>query len=644
MKRGNISKKYRMVLYLFFFTGLLVMYAIYIPYLMDYYLIRPKESFFSFMDENILNVTYRFEGIVMAITIVIIYCITMHTGISMLIVSLVLFVLTHASYIKYLNRRELLRLDDLRLTEAAGMAAGYFRVEFSSYLVLLTGVMLFFAAAGTAAEWFIRGKKQKSENDVIEEEGKISPQLKGRLILGTRLLGGIILCAALVLYTNYFLKSRYVIDVIGPLIPENNMYVLYHFIQNDSLAEISVENVKDSYDFLLSQEEPGEINTDPVYPNMIVIMNESWWNTDNIDPDRVSFSQDPMGAFKELSDRCITGYLTSNVYGGGTVSPEMEFLTGLNTKYYLADSAYSQTMGRKLPSLVDYFNALNYETIAIHPYYGRFYSRDAVYESMEFDKVIFEEDMLYKDIYTRYISDESLAKQIISEMENKEEGSAFIWALSMANHIRVLDYTAEPAEDYDYPVTVDLKGSRLSEEDYDTLVNYVNGIYLANQAFLQLVEYFTGTEEPTVIVMFGDHCPYFSSETLEIFGIKEEDENIEMSERIYSTPVILWSNFSQEEISFSGESMYYLPQILIDYAGLPDSDMTRILRYERKFIKTNSKKIVRDAAGRELWQCTEEQVQALNHFKAVQYDILWGEGIGSDIWIPSDINNQNIQK
>ncbi|MDE6607420.1 MAG: sulfatase-like hydrolase/transferase [Lachnospiraceae bacterium] len=469
------------------------MYAIYIPYLMDYYIIRPQESFFSFLDTNILNGTYHFEGIVIGITIVILYCFTLHAGVSTLILSLILFILTHASYTKYLNRRELLRLDDLRLTEAAGMAAHYIRFELSGYLVLLLGVFVFFTAAGF----------------LIERFGKI--ERKKSFLFGVRLLAGALLCVVLIFYTNNFLKSRYVIDVTGPLIPETNMYVLYRFLQNDSLSAISIENVRESYDFLLSQEEPKETEEESVYPNVIVIMNESWWNTDNIASDSISFSKDPMSAFKELSDRCVTGYLTTNVYGGGTVSPEMEFLTGLNTKYYLADSAYAQTLGRRLPSLADYFNGLDYRTVAIHPYYGRFYSREAVYEAMEFDKVVFEEDMLYKDIYTRYISDESLVKQIIAETENNSGEPEFIWAVSMANHLRVLDYDgAEAVEDYEYPVTLDLKGKQLSKEDYDTLVNYVNGIYLANQAFLQLTEYFSETEEPTLILMFGDHCPYFS--------------------------------------------------------------------------------------------------------------------------------------
>jgi len=641
MKTEYISKRQKKVLYLFFLAGLVVMYAIYIPYLMDYYIIRPEDSLFSFLDVNILNVTYRFEGILIGITIVILYCITLNAGVSTLILSLVLFILTHASYTKYLNRRELLRLDDLRLTEAAGMAVHYIHFELDGYLGLLLCIFIFFTVAGFAMEWLRKSGRKKAEEDIknmkdaseIKNDERMPLWFKKRLFPGLRFACVALLCVVLAAYTSYFLKSRYVIDVSGPLIPENNMYVLYRFLQNDSLSSISIENVQESYDFLLSEEAPKEME-ETVYPNVIVIMNESWWNTDNIDSGNISFSRDPMSAFKALSDRCITGYLTTNVYGGGTVSPEMEFLTGLNTKYYLADSAYAQTLGRKLPSLADYFNGLDYKTVAIHPYYGRFYSRDAVYEAMGFDKVVFEEDMLYKEIYTRYISDESLVRQIIAEAENNSGKPEFIWAVSMANHLRVLDYEAEAAEDYEYPVILELKGKQLNKEDYDTLVNYINGIYLANQAFLQLVEYFSGVEEPTVILMFGDHSPYFSAETLELFGIDETDDSLETLERMYSTPAILWSNFSEGELSFSGESMYYLPQMLIDYAGLPDSDMTRILRYERAYFKTNSTKIVRDAAGKELWQCTMEQIRALSHYKAVQYDILWGEGIGGDVWKP----------
>lgn len=654
ISRMDITDKKEKIMYFVFLIGLVVMYATYIPCLLDYYIVRPEQSYLAFFHDNFLAAPYTFEGIVIGMAIAALYCLTLRAGVSTLIMSVFLFVLTHASYIKYINRRELLKLDDLRLTEAAGMALDYFRFTLNRWLVLLAGVLILFVGAGFLLDWLRRkawkkceasekirrgnengGKAAEKDEDEAAGEMLEGSSLRRRhgIMVCARLFGCVCLCTAIVLYTDHFLGKRYVIDVIEPLLPQTDRYVLYRFLQNDSLSTISVERVEESYDFLLSQEPAkGTVDRED-YPNVIVIMNESWWNTDNIQSDRIAFSQDPMGPYKELSDRCVTGYLTSAVFGGGTVTPEIEFLTGLNAKYYRTDSAYAQLQGRRLPSLADYFNGLDYETVAIHPYYGWFYGRDVAYAAMEFDQVIFEEDMQYRDIYTRYISDESLAKEIIA----KTEGSGrpkFIWALSMANHMRVLDYTAEPVTDFDYPVMLTVKGAELETEDYDTLVNYVNGIYLANQAFSQLVDYFSGTDRPTVLLMFGDHCPLFSAEVLEAMGLNGEEDDGESVERLYSTPVIAWSNFSDAELSFTGESMYYLPQVLIDYAGLPDCDMMRILRYERSYFKTNSPKFVRDAAGNEVYECTEEQLWALNHYKAVQCDILHGEEIGNNVWKP----------
>ena len=633
INRIDITNQKEKVLYFFLLIGLVVMYGTFIPCLMDYYIVRPEQSYFSFFYDNFLKAPYMFESIVMGMAVAALYCLTLQAGVSTLIVSAFLFILTHASYIKYINRKELLRLDDLRLTEAAGMALDYFRFALNCWLVLLVGMLVVFAGAGFALDWFRRKVRKKSEAG-REAAGENRPRQRHWIVICARMLGCVCLCAAIFLYTDHFLGERYVIDVIEPLTPQTDRYVLYRFLQNDSLSMISVEKVEESYDFLLSKEAPKEAVDREGYPNVIVIMNESWWDTDNIQTDRITFSQDPMEPYKELADRCITGHLTSTVFGGGTVRPEIEFLTGLNAKYYSADSAYAQIHGRKVPSLVDYFNGLDYETVAIHPYYGWYYGRSTAYAAMGFDQAIFEEDMQYRDIYTRYISDESLAKQIIAAIEAESGEPEFIWALSIANHKRVLDYTAEQTADFDYPIDLELRGVELDAEDYDTLVNYINGIYLANQAFLQLVDYFSGVDQPTVILMFGDHCPFFSADVLEAFGLDDEEGSGKTAERLYSTPVIAWSNFSHEELSFSGESMYYLPQLLIDYAGLPDSDMTRILRYERSFFKTNSSKFVRDASGAEVYECTEEQLRALNHYKAVQYDILHGEGIGRDVWQP----------
>lgn len=640
-KSKELSYKKKAALYCFFLVGLAALYGIYIPCLMDYYIARPGESFFTFFYDNYLSVTYMFECIFIGMALAALYCLTLQMGISTLIVSGVLFLLTHASYIKFINRKELLRLDDLLLTEAAGMAIGYLRFTLDRWLVMFVGGLLLFVGMGIALDCFgdkvraaqgCREKTALAASDHGQRCGGRRFLTRKTALCAGRLLGCLVLCAAICFYTDHFFDERYVIDTIEPFSSEKDLYVLYRFLQNDDLSSVSAEQAEESYEFLLSRSPSERKEFCADYPDVIVIMNESWWNTDNIQPGRVDFSQDPMAPYKALANRCSVGYVTSPVWGGGTVSPEIEFLTGLNTKYYRADAAYVKLQERKVPSVVDYFNGLGYETTAIHPYYGSFYGRDAAYTAMGFDQVVFEEDMRHKDIYTRYISDESLAEEIIDRSGRESGGPKFIWAVSIGNHNRTIGYQADSVIDYDYPIEVTVGGEELKEEGYDTIANYINGIYLANRAYAKLVDYFLKAERPTVLLMFGDHCPFFSDEALAVSGLSWEDEGA--VERLYSTPVIMWSNFSTERLEFSGESIYYLPQMLIDYSGLPDSDMTRILRYERSYFQTNSPNFARDASGHVIREGTEEQLLALGHYKVVQYDILEGAGIGRDVWQP----------
>lgn len=669
----EIQKK---IIYILMVIGLVWIYITYVPFLMDYYLLRPGMSFSEFYHLNILSEIFEFEGVLIALMIGFLFCLTWDCGVSFGVMSLGLFLLTHGSYVKYQNRKELLRLADFQLTEAAGMAAGYLKFEFDRYLVALLGGLLLFAAVGIGVEtirkkvFFAKEKTADSDNRTGDKKvfGRFArPTRKQVVFCVMRGVAALVFCGVIYLYTTQFVMARTSIenaDNINSSYEDNDRFILYRFVKNDSLDVRKVENVEDSYDFLLSQEAVRDMEETKVKPNVIVIMNESWWNTDNIEPGTVVFSKDPMGPYKWLSKRCITGHLTSNVYGGGTISSEAEFLTGINTKYYVTSSTiYEETLDRKLPSLVDYFNALDYETIAIHPFYGDFYSRDKVYETMGFDEAIFDEDMENQEVFTRYISDDSLVEEIIAEYEEKgEEDNKFIWSVSVANHRKTLDYHLDEVEDYDYPISVDLKGAELEEEEIDTLVNYVNGIYKAGEAYEKLINYFAEKNEPVVVVMFGDHIPNFSVDTLELLGLSKKldadvsdgtllegasegltaeqlgiVDDIDTLKRLYSVPVVMWSNFDlADEPEFDGESIYYLPQMILESTGLPDSEMSRMLKHQRSIFTANAREFVLDETGEQVLEYTDEQLETLNHSKVVIYDILFGEDEeeADDIWLP----------
>ena len=53
---------------------------------------------------------------------------------------------------------------------------------------------------------------------------------------------------------------------------------------------------------------------------------------------------------------------------------------------------------------------------------------------------------------------------------------------------------------------------RITSEEYwsDDCEQYLNYVHESDKAFGELVNYFKGVDEPTLIVMFGDHAPRFA--------------------------------------------------------------------------------------------------------------------------------------
>lgn len=143
------------------------------------------------------------------------------------------------------------------------------------------------------------------------------------------------------------------------------------------------------------------------------------------------------------------------------------------------------------------------------------------------------------------------------------------------------------------------------------LVSYVNGIHLANEAFEELTTYFAQTDEPVVLAMYRDHMPGFSEEARELMGLGGTDP--ETQRRCYSIPVLIWSSFKADKIEPDGENINYLPQILLEYAGLPDTDMSRVLKQQR---------------------------ESIQHFMVMDYDILFGSGASRErVWLPYTVKD-----
>ena len=375
-------------------------------------------------------------------------------------------------------------------------------------------------------------------------------------------------------------------------------------------------------------------------PNIIVIMNESWWNTDNIDPEKssVTLSFDPMKPAKEMvDDHCVMGYVNVNSYGGGTLHSEIEFLTGLNSKYMgPGDDLYEPLKNAVHPSITQYFNALGYNTTAMHPGDEAFYGRLNEYRKMGFDHIIFEDEFRERDKYFSFISDYSVMKEVIREFEDNNEASdspSFIWAVTIANHSHILVPIAEEDIPDIFDIEVSFKNDNLSAGEKEMVRDYINGIYLSAKAFEYLTGYFENVNEPTIIIMYGDHCPQFNEKILKELGI-ERDEQTKNLERLYSTPVMIWSNYCTLSYKPDGENVSLMMANVLKECGLPDSEMTRIIRSVGDVFKADTKYIMLDNCGHQITRYSDEQLKTILNLHSIQYAFTNSDPSAADLWLP----------
>lgn len=115
-------------------------------------------------------------------------------------------------------------------------------------------------------------------------------------------------------------------------------------------------------------------------------------------------------------------------------------------------------------------------------------------------------------------------------------------------------------EEYD----ISIKNSSLSEEENGIILSYAQGIYDTNLQIQRLYEEIQKIEEPTIIVVLGDHLPYLYNEVGEdILGklsyFNTEDDKVNLL-RKYTTPGLVLSNYN---VKMNFDSEYISPDMLL---------------------------------------------------------------------------------
>lgn len=357
-------------------------------------------------------------------------------------------------------------------------------------------------------------------------------------------------------------------------------------------------------------------------PNVIFVMSEAFWDPTLLT--NVTFSEDPLPTIHRLQKESGANYLLSPQYGGGTSNVEFEVLTGNSMSALPGGSIpYQQYISKPLPSLASYFADQGYKSMGIHSYEGWFWDRNSVYKQLGFESFKSSEHFVNPETKGYFISDAEVAKNVINEVD-KTENPMFIYTVTMENH--------GPYDDPRYGENqFKATGGNLSAQAKSILETYAQGAHDADQSLQKLIDHFKDSDEPTMIVFYGDHLPMLGMDYQvykEAGFISTSDANkwsLEEIKKMHSTPLVTWSNFDMPKQDNPVISASFLGAKVLDMLHLQKPANFALDAEVSQKVPGLLSNLVVDKDGQLHASVPESAAPLVTDYRNVQYDLMFGK-------------------
>lgn len=349
--------------------------------------------------------------------------------------------------------------------------------------------------------------------------------------------------------------------------------------------------------------------------NIIMIMNESLTDFESVGD--VKSSEEILPFIHSLNKNVKHGQLHVPTFGGGTSRSEYEALTG-NSMYFLPAGSipYQLYIHGQESGMAEILKSQGYSTIAMHPNKASNWNRTKVYDGMGFDEFISFENWGTEDTETirNFVSDQATYNKIMKMYDQKESGKKlFTFCVTMQNHG---GYDSETLNGYEPDISLHYKRSYPKAETYLSLAHE------SDKAFRNLLEHFEKVEEPTMIIMFGDHWPKIESRFMsEVLGKNKQNLNLEETQQTYTTPYVIWTNYSSDTLE-QDISSNYLGSYVLEQAGLELPAYNRFLLSLKKELPIIGVGAVCDSEGN--WyaqdQLPEKYEKLVTDYNILEYN------------------------
>ncbi|MDO5444276.1 MAG: LTA synthase family protein [Eubacteriales bacterium] len=507
---------------------------------------------------------------------------------------------------------------------------------------MIVGTLLIFIFG--IANYFtvmFRGKAIMPQ-DILNFSTALSVAGKYEWKLTARFFAGTALTVALIVYwmkTTGYVSGRKIKAIYLVLLVADFVLIWTQFYRNNAagieVSAFSIQNSYEEYGLLpvdvmamkkmkvqepegyspeyvenLAEKYPVENTSVDLPQNVIVIMNEAWSDLSVFDNFSTDVEVSPF--ISSLRENTVSGHAYVSAFGGGTVDSEFEFLTG-NSIYAmpLGSTPYQYYINTPdFPSLPQYFKNLGYETVAYHPFSTTNYNRLQVYNNMGFDSFYADEDFEH-DLLRYFAKDESDFENLIRIFENKKSEKLFVFNVTIQNHG---GYTYD---NNDFPSTIHVKdheGEFPNAEQYLTLIN------MTDNAFSNLIRYFSAVDEKTVILMFGDHQPSLEDDFYSVFwGDNEGEYN-----KKYESSYVLWANYDLDVSGMKDVSLNYLASLMLETTGFDLPGYSRFLtEMSKDYPVINMNGYIDGNGNYSNWDEKSELPESIRDYSRLQYNYMF---------------------
>ena len=320
--------------------------------------------------------------------------------------------------------------------------------------------------------------------------------------------------------------------------------------------------------------------------NIIFLQLESFFDVNNVK--EISYSENPIPVFNSLEEKYSHGYLDVPTFSAGTANTEFEVLSGMNVDFLgIGEVAYRSVVNANpIETVCHTLKKHGYSTHAIHNNNAAFYNRKMIYRNLGFDSFTSLEymyDVEYNPL--GWACDKVLTSSIVDCMKSTDTVD-MIYAVGVQGH-GTYPSDMEPKED---AIVVDGIENPDTKARYEYYISQMKEV----DSFVgELVSTLEDINEPTVLVIFGDHMP----------GFDVEDDEL-LNDSKYQTQYVIWSNFESDCIIKNLQS-YQLYSYVLDRLNI-DGGIVSKLHKQYSYTKSD---------------------EYLSKLEIVQYDMLEGEGI-----------------